>query len=199
MPVTIWFDGLIRSRDSMKITLTGPFGMAVGAMSATRGSFEFYKADEDIVVIGEPDRKTFERLLMIPLDYDELVALLRGEIPRVPIPGEYAVKANQDELVYTVRRDPLIETLTADPSVVAITTYNRVRIEGDSSVPELGITYSNFGPFGHRQLARRAVVDVAGGQQRITITIDDASLEIPDDATMTLDIPDGVERRIFRP
>src|SRR5687768_6563949 len=47
IPATVWFDAVIRERDSMKITLVGPFGMALGAMSATRSEFEFYKADED--------------------------------------------------------------------------------------------------------------------------------------------------------
>ena len=204
---TVWFDALIRERDSMKITLVGPFGIALGAMSASSTGFEFYKADEDIVVVGEPDRRTFEKLLMIPLDYYELIALLRGEIPRVPSAGDYTVRADDGLLLYTVRGDMFVEEISVDPSLRAVQRYQRWRVpvtpsgagRSDTLMEDITIAYSAFAAFGDRPLARRAVVDVAGGAQRITVTVDEVEPTIAADAAFGLDIPEGVERRRFRP
>lgn len=199
MGVTVWVDALSRSRDSLKITLVGPFAIPFGAMSATRESFEFYKADEDIVIIGTPDRGTFEKLLMIPLEYDELVALLRGEIPRVPQPGEYDVRSDGDALLFTVRRPDHLEEIVVDPVLVVVRSYSRSRVDGDSTVRELTIAYSQFAPFGGRQLARRAAVEIGGGTQRMSVTIDEVDATIPDDTSLALDIDPSVERRRLRP
>lgn len=199
VPATVWFDALIRARDSMKITLIGPFGIPLGAMSATRRAFEFYKADEDIVVFGAPDRPTFSKLLMIPLDYDELIALLRGEIPRVPMSGEYTARPDGELLVFTVERDDRVEQIAVDPAVGAVRTYRRSLMLGDSAIVELEITYSAFEPFAGRQLARRALVDVAAGAQRINVTVDDVAAELPEDAVFGLEVPPGTVRQHFRP
>lgn len=199
MGVTVWVDALIRGRDSLKITLTGPFAIPLGAMSATRDAFEFYKADEDIILYGTPDRRTFEKLLMIPLDYDELVALLRGEIPRVPQQGEFDVRAEGEVLLYTVKRDNRVETIAVEPATATIRNYDRSRVESESTVPELAIAYSRFEPFGERRLARRASVDVGGGLQTISVTVDDVAATIPADASLALDVGPGVERYPFRP
>jgi hypothetical protein len=199
VPATIWVDGLMRGRDSMKITLTGPFAIPLGAMSATRTAFEFYKADEDIILYGTPDRRTFEKLLMIPLDYDELISLLRGEIPRVPQAGEYQVRADGELLHFTVRFGDRVEEIAVDQPLKAVRSYRRLRLEPDTLLPELEVTYSGFASFGGRQLARRAAVDVAGGAQRINVTIDRVEATIPDDASLALDMPAGVERHLFRP
>lgn len=197
--VTVWVDALVRARDSMKITLTGPFAMPLGAMSATREAFEFYKADEDIVLLGTPDRATFGKLLMLPLDYDELVALLRGEIPRVPGPDEYEVRAEGGLLYFTVRRPAQLEHLIVDPASAIVTGYTRSRIVDGAAVPELSITYSQFATFGGRQLARRASVEINGGTQRLSVSIDEVDATIPADASLALDIDPGVERQRYRP
>jgi hypothetical protein len=198
VPATIWVDGLIRGRDSMKITLTGPFAIPLGAMSATRSAFEFYKADEDIILTGTPDRRTFEKLLMIPLDYDELISLLRGEVPRIPRAGEYEVRPEGELLTYTIRSGAMLEEILIEPAITAVRTYRRKRVEPDTLVPELEVTYTNFSTFGGRQLARRATVDVAGGLQRITVVIEKVDASIAPDATLALGI-EGVQRQVFRP
>jgi hypothetical protein len=200
---TVWVDALVRGHDSLKITLTGPFAIPFGALSATRSRFEFYKADEDIVLVGAPDRRTFEKLLMIPLEYDELVALLRGEVPHVPAPGEYEAQAREGSLVYTTHRgerdEERIEEIVVDPTRQAVTAYRRFRRNGDTTAEELSITYSSFAPFGSRQLARRAAVDIAGGAQHIAVSLDRFDARLAEDASLALDVPEGTERREFRP
>ena len=91
-PVTIIFDALVRSRDSLRIDLTGPFDIPVGALSATPANFLFFNAQEAEAIEGSPDRETFAKLMQLDLEYDEMVSMLRGELPRFPAAGSY--KAN---------------------------------------------------------------------------------------------------------
>ena len=115
VPVTVWFDAFVRSRDSMKIVLTGPFGMSVGAMSATPEYFLFFNPELGEAVEGRPDRQTFQQLILIGLDYNEMISLLRGEIPRVPAAGEYTAAVEEDGIRYIVERAGQREEFLVDP------------------------------------------------------------------------------------
>src|SRR3954470_12434420 len=48
--VTVWYDALVRGRDSLRINLVGPFGVPVGALSATPDQFLFFNAQEGVAM-----------------------------------------------------------------------------------------------------------------------------------------------------
>lgn len=192
---TVWFDALVRGRDSLKINLIGPFGVPLGALSATPDAFLFLDAQLGEAFEGRPDRESFGKLLMMELEYEEVVSMLRGELPRFPEPGTYTATKNDDIITYEVRSPRMLERFTIDMEDATLQNYSRSRIMGDEVQEELAITYNDYQPLSGRPFPRRGLVDVGGGQQKITIKAERVRDQIDPDRSCALDLPPGIDRR----
>jgi hypothetical protein len=195
VPATVWFDAYVRGRDSMKVILTGPFSIPVGAMSATPSSFLFFNPDAGEALDGRPDRETFQKLMLVALDYNEMISLLRGEIPRIPAAGEYTTAMEDGDIRFVIDSLGLREEFVVDPDIAAITSYRRTRVRPDTSLVELDIAYQNFTTVGERRFPRNVMVDVADGTQRIRVTVEKVTPEIDPGQSLLITIPGGIPRR----
>lgn len=195
VPATIWFDAFVRARDSMKILLTGPFSIPVGAMSATPGSFLFFNPDAGEAIEGRPDRETFQKLMLVALDYNEMISLLRGEIPHIPAANEYTATEDDGDIRFVVEAAGRREEFVVDPELPAVESYRRSLVRPDTTLVELDITYQNFTTVGERRFARNVLVDVAGGAQRIRVTVDKVTPSIDAEQSLMITIPGGIPRR----
>lgn len=202
LPATLHFDAYSREYDSLKMTLTGPFGVAVGGLAATEEKFTFVSAFEGIVYTGTPDRETFARAARLSLNYRELVALMRAEIPRFPERGALArgeIEANQEdgELTYTVRMGDTVEQYIIDPEMLVILEYSQV-LESDETKPEeiVRVKYDKFFiKVDDRYFPEEAVMTVDNGGMRVSVTIDRAKSGIPEGTSLSIDIPPGMDVR----
>jgi hypothetical protein len=200
IPATIWFDAMIKRQDSMKIILTLPFGMPGGGMSATPKHFIYYDVREAMAIEGTPDRETFSKLMQISMNYDELIALLRGEIPSFPDPETFTAVESNGLIIFTTTGD-VTEEITVDPILPAVKSYARKRVteappgQAPTIVTELSIGYDNFKPLGKRYFAQRATVNIMDGEQIINVKVTRSGESLPADASLALDIPAGIERR----
>lgn len=192
---TVWFDAIVRGRDSLKINLIGPFGVPVGALGATPDAFVFLDAQLGEAFEGRPDRESFGKLLMMELEYDEMIAMIRGELPRFPEPGTYTALKNDDVITYEIHGPRTLERFTIDIEDATLQNYSRARIMGDAVQEELSITYSDYQSLSGRPFPRRGLVNVGGGQQRITIKAERVRDQIDPDRSCALDLPPGIDRR----
>lgn len=193
---TVWFDAIMRGRDSMKINLIGPFGVPLGAMSATEEQFIFLNAQEGVALEGRPDRETFGKLLMINLEYGEMISMLRGELPRFPAPGSYTASLDDDVMHYEVKNGETLERFSVDADDATLLKYSRSLVAGDAASEEFSITYRDYNlSLGGRPFPKRGAVDIASGTQRIAITVERVRDRIDPDRSCALDLPPGIERR----
>jgi hypothetical protein len=195
MPVKVWIDAFVRKRDSLKIILTGPFGVPAGALSATPGTLQFYNPQENAVFEGKPDRETFRKMILVDIGYEEMIALLRGELPRIPEPGAYTSEKTDDGVRFTVREGNVTETFTIDLDDLRVLDYERRRTVGESQVIDMTIEYDRYREFGDRMFPYKATVKIASGTQTIWITVDKVRDGVEDDQNFALDVPNGIERR----
>jgi len=194
-PVTIIYEALIRSRDSLRIDLTGPFAIPVGALSATQDAFLFFNVQEGEAIEGRPDRETFGKLMGLNLNYDEMVSMLRGELPRFPEAGSYTAEWSDGEVTYSVTGPEMTERFTVDTADVAVLRYSRSRIEGERPVEEFAITYDLFSRLGGRTFPRKVNVDIEGGERRVTVGVERMQDAIDPQRSCALTIPEGIDRR----
>lgn len=192
---TVWFDALVRGRDSLRINLVGPFGVPVGALSATRDQFLFFNAQEGEAIEGIPDRETFGKLMQLELEYNEMISMLRGELPRIPEPGSYQAEERDDMMHYTVRTARGVESFTIDIDEQAVTGYRRMIGSGSQAVEEFSVTYRDFQSLGDRKFPKRASVSIANGAQKVAVTVEKLRNRIDDTRSCALDLPPGIERK----
>jgi hypothetical protein len=195
VPATVWFDAYVRGRDSMKIVLNGPFGIPVGAMGATPESFLFFNPEMGEAIEGAPDRETFQKLILVGLDYEEMISLLRGEIPRIPRKGEYTVSEEDGDLRFVVESAGRREEFLVDPSGPDVESYRRSLVRPDTTIVEIDIQYTTFFTVAERRFPRNVTVDVAGGAQRIRVAVEKVNPSIDAEESLAITIPGGVPRR----
>ena len=195
MPVTIWFDALARNRDSLMIGLTGPFSMPVGALGATPDYFIFFNAQEGAAYEGRPDRSTFAKLMSIDMDYQQMISMIRGEIPNLPATGEYVAERRDDLVYYRVSRAGVNEDFTIDPETLMALDYRRWRESGSRQVTDLSIRFRERLRVGGRSVPRKAFVEINDNEQSISIEVDKASDNISEDRSLIVELPPGTPRK----
>lgn len=193
--ITIWYDALVRSRDSLRVMLNGPFGIPVGALGATRSEFIFFNAQEGEIVEGAPDSETFGKLVQMELNYDQMSAMFRGELPRFPEAGTYSTRSVDGLTEYTVRTPTIREIFLVSPADLEVRNYTRYRATGDTAAEEIAIVYKDYRAVGGRRFPHKASVSIAGGERKVSITVEKVRGEIGADRSCALELPDGLPRR----
>jgi len=196
VPVTVRFDAIVSGRDSLRVGLTGPFGITVGALSSTPTEFIFFNAQEGEVVEGVPSRQTFREQVQLDLDYSEIVALFRGEIPRLPALGEFTAELRGDEITYTVPgAGGVREIFTVDTSDLSVPLYRRERGEDDSKTVEVEIEARTFMAMGERRFPHNVMVRINNAERTVSITVERVRASVEATRTFRLDIPSDIPRR----
>lgn len=202
VPATIWFETYVRKYDSLKMVLTGPFGMSVGALGSTPAHFTFLELfQENVAYEGRPDRETFSKAMQLGLGYREIVALMRCEVPHIPTAedmsaGTLMVRNEGDLIHYTIPQLKSTESFTVDTKKLVITRYSLKRTYGNTEITELDVTYRNFfSKVEGRYFPEEAVAVLNDGQQTLNLTIDRVKGTIESDTRLSVDVPAGMERR----
>ena len=202
VPATIWFESLVKGYDSLKIVMTGPFGINIGALSSTPSEFTFMELfQNNIAYQGNPTRETFSRSMQLGLGYREIVALMRCEVPHIPKLSEVesglmTVEDLGDAIRYVVPQGKITESFTVDPEKLVITEYELKRSYGSTEVVELAVTYDEFYiKAGGRLFPEKATAVLNDGEQTLRITMEKIKDTIEDEASLSLSIPAGMERR----
>ena len=202
VPATIWFETLVKGYDSLKMVMTGPFGINIGALSSTPTQFTFLELFQNNVAYqGTPNRETFAKSMQLGLGYREIVALMRCEVPHIPTNaelknGKMTIEKEDGEIRYIVPQGSVTESFSVDPEKLVITRYELRRKVGGEEITELEVTYDNFFlKAGSRTFPEKATAVLNNGQQTLRITLDKIKDEIENEQNLTLNIPAGMERK----
>lgn len=199
---TIWFETYAKQYDSLKMVLTGPFGISVGALGSTPAHFTFLELFQDnIAYEGRPDRETFTKAMQLGLGYREIVALMRCEVPHIPTAsdmnaGTLTIRDEGNLIHYTIPQGDVTETFTVDPKKLVITAYTLKRTYGAEEVTELDVTYKDFYiKTQGRYFPQEATAVLNDGQQTLRISVDQVKSSIEGETTLAVEVPAGMERR----
>lgn len=196
VPVTIRFDAIVSGRDSLRVGLTGPFGITVGALASTPTEFVFFNVQEGEVVEGVPSRQTFREQVQLDLDYSEIVAMFRGEIPRLPALGEFTAELRGEEITYTVPGPGGVrEIFTVDTADLSVPLYRRERGEGEKIDVEIEIEARTFMKLGTRRFPHNVMVRINNGERTVAINVERIRDSVDPSRSFSLDIPPGIPRR----
>lgn len=199
LPATIWFEAFVKGRDSLKMVLNGPFGMAVGALAATPERFTFLNLFEGVAYTGTPDRATLLQASRLEISYDEIVSLMRSQAPRLPTAEELAsgaatAESDDGDVRYTMTSGSMTETVTIDPDNRTIVEYRQTEGSGDASRTLLLVTYKDFHlKAGDRVFPESATSVFDDGERTVRVTVERLSGSVEKDVTMTLDVPAGMD------
>lgn len=96
------FDMNLKKPDSLRVELTGPFGIHIGTLMLSREQFLFYNWMEKRAVIGKPDGKTLNSMFRLRMQFDEVLHAFTGEFP-APNDGDSIAHFSVEQGLYVVR------------------------------------------------------------------------------------------------
>ncbi len=149
------FVGTLYKRDSLMLTVLGPFNIVAFKIASTPEYMNFYDVLGGTLYQGAPSQKNFQARLGVPLSHGDIASFLRGEIPGgftgfKPQPVE-----NDSEQVYTRQRDTVTERVIYSFPNEAFINYKRIGAKGSTII---NARYSNFTTSDNIRLPQDALV-----------------------------------------
>lgn len=131
------FDLNLRKPDSVRVELSGPFGIDVGTLMLSREKFVYYNSLDNKAVIGVPDGKTLGAMFNLTMNFDEILRAFTGEfvtsgddsLIRFGVEqGEYVIRyqSGAEQKEYHIDGDTFVVTkyrlldATGNPRIVAM-------------------------------------------------------------------------------
>lgn len=135
------FVGSLYKRDSLLLTVTGPFNIAVAKVGSTPDFMNYYDALSNTVYQGAPSPKNFQTRLGVPLSHNDIACFLRGEAPG-GFAGFTAEPATSDsEDVFVRMRDTVTERVVYSHRAENIISFKRTNKNGEILIHT---RFSNF-------------------------------------------------------
>ena len=168
------FEMSLRKPDSIRVDVSGPFGIRVGTLMLARERFLFYNWRNNTATIGKPDGGTFSSMLNITLQFDEILRTFTGEFFANSMNDslrEFSVNEGLYVIRYQSGND--VKEYRVDPNLFVVTSY---RLLDSLDHPRIVTLASRFSD--DTSIPLPALVRVIFPRERrsLTISYDDISL-----------------------
>lgn len=135
------FVGTLYKRDSLMLTVLGPFNIVAFKIASTPDYMNFYDVLGGTLYQGTPNQKNFQARLGVPLSHSDIASFLRGDIPDGFTGFKAQAVENDSEQVYLRQRDTVTERVIYSFAEEAFINYKRIGAKGNTII---NARYSNF-------------------------------------------------------
>jgi hypothetical protein len=180
--------------DSLSMVVRGPLGITVGKLYADPQYFLFYDAFGNQVLEGAPRAESIAKATQLQLSYDDILHLMRGEIPGEPKNFSFnSYNPDSSLIVYAFKKDTTTDYAIISEADGLLKQYQRKSKSGQII---MNVFYQDFAgevyPF-----AQKIVYSFP--QQNNTLTFDVNSLKVNEPLlkAFRFNVPDGIKRTYF--
>ncbi len=132
----------IKNRDSLLISITGPFGLAVASGLATKDQLIYINELTSQVLYAKPSQKNIKKVLRVDLAFEELLNLLTGNVLiDNPHFDKQQVRVEEDQYLITQERDQYIHKYWIDIRELAVSKHHIYNRSGNLL---LDLRFNNF-------------------------------------------------------
>lgn len=153
-----YWEAYLTNSDSLKVVLNNPKGGESRIICATPERFLYLNTRDSVAYEGEPTAAAFQLAMWIPLEFHQMIAYFRNQMPVVPEFGEYDATITGTRIAYTLPEDThgagfTIDTAKHDLLSVGWTPDLR------NPTGVILITYSNYMKLNRRRYARWGTIE----------------------------------------
>jgi len=170
---TLQFEGRLLGKDSLLILLYGPLGITVGKLQSVPKFVQFYFALSNTLYEGEPTRKNFERMIRVPISYDEIVTFLRGDVPGGAAGFILSASERVNELTFTRQKDSTVETLMYSCTEQIPLEYHVKNLAGQDLV---NVVWGNSTTVANIRFAQDIIMEFPQQDAKLTIQLSSPEL-----------------------
>ncbi len=183
---------LVKERDSIGMTIFGPFGILVGQLMASPANFMFYNAFGNEVIEGEPSSANINSVTGMPISFDDIMTLLRGEVP-FGMKGYQKVRTLESgETLYSFKDQTQTHFVTTGVNGKDISQYQRKNNDGELL---FHIRYANYKNVNNISVATESTLQIPKMKTSISFVADEVFINEPFQSKLTFPVPSGVKRK----
>lgn len=183
---------LVRERDSIGMTIFGPFGILVGQLMATNSNFTFYNAFGNEVIEGDPSSANINSVTGMPISFDDIMTLLRGEVPFGSKGYEKVKTMESGEILYLYKDQQLTHFVTISQNSNNISQYQRKTNDGELL---FHIRYGNYKTINNVSISTESTLQIPSMKTSISFVADEVFVNEPFQSKLSFSIPSGVKRK----
>lgn len=174
------FDLALKKPDSMRVDLSGPFGIRFGTLMLSRNAFLFYNRMENTALVGKPDGRTLNAMFRLRMEFDEILHAFTGEFT-APGPADSIESSAVDGGLYVLRYRAAgparsVREYRVDGDDFVVTSYRLLDSTGKPLVTAVTSDPDDAGGIPVRKLVR---VIFPRERRAVTIAYDDIRLNEP--------------------
>lgn len=125
----------VRKPDSLKVQLSGPFGIRIGTLVLTREEVLYYDWRENTATIGTSDAQTLQSMIRIKLRFDEILRAFTGEFLSITSRDTLSAFSVEEGLyVLRYRSEEGTKEFRVDGDTFIVTSYRLLDNDGSASL-----------------------------------------------------------------
>ena len=171
------FEMAMRKPDSVRVEISGPFGIHAGTLLLSRDRFLFYNWMNNTALVGKPDGRTMSSVLHLRLGFDEVLHAFSGEFPG-PASGDSLEGFSIDNGYYLLRyrsREGRKE-YRVDGDAFVVSSYRMLDTAGTLRLSMIATRIEDEDGIAMPTLLR---VIMPAERRSVTVSYDDVSLNEP--------------------
>ncbi len=179
----------VRKPDSLKLELSGPFGIHVGTLLLSREQFMFYNWRENIATIGKPDGSTLQSMFRLKLRFDEILNAFTGEFLS-PRSSDTLETFGVEEGLYLLRYRSAdgVHEYRIDGDAFVVTSYRLLDSLGKPSLIALASRFDEVNDIAIPKLLR-----IVLPKERRSLTVAYGDLRLNEEVECTFILPKQAE------
>lgn len=188
------FSAVLRGRDTMALTLTGPFGITAARIVITGDSFFVVNYLLREVHTGWIGSNNLSQILPIPVSLGDLITVFLGSPPDRA--EGWVREQRQDGSALLTRKTPIgAEFAHLDTSNGFLRQYQRKSSNGDT---ELNIVFQDRKLLDTVAVPGKVHVSMDNQRQVVSVTINDAAIKNVNAKAISLEAPSGFRRYTYQ-
>ncbi len=183
---------LVKDRDSLGMSIFGPFGILVGQLMASSSNFVFYNAFGNEAVDGIPSAENINSVTGMPISFNDILTLLRGEVPFGEKGYTKVKKLEIGETLFSYAEVNQTHFVTTSPNTDYISQYQRKSNDGELL---FHIRYNNYKIFNNLSIATESILQIPKLKTSISFIAEEVFVNQPFQSKLGFTIPSGVKRK----
>lgn len=178
---------VIAANDSMQMSVSAAFGLQVAKVYASKEEIVFFNIFENSVTTGTPSAENFLKLTKINLSFEELIHLLKSEVPS-PI-EEYKLLKNvdgKDYLALAKTKKEGIEYITLNKDNGTLRQY---QFKDNAGTLITSVSFKDFKLYENELFASNIAINFPSLNGTITFEIEDIILNKPIEGPLRFKVP----------
>ncbi len=188
------FELTICGSDSLSMIISGPLGITVAKLFATKNQFIFINSFSGELYKGKPTKENFEKVANIPLSFNDLINILQSKLLYHVKQYKY-IKLYEDNYVFMINNNEIFDEILINQELNKILYLKRF-----NSTKELfNCSYGDFININNNNnfIAKTITINAPNSNIKLKIKYDKVQANVTIDKPISFKIPNKIKTFIL--